>query len=176
MEIAHELNPALRVVTLRAPHPYSMGGFAWFELQWDEAGIRVDPLEVLRSIDMLTEEIAELKTEFPGQKTILGGFSQGAIMTIGAAMRKPHLLDGAMSLSGRFIPELISVAAPGVDQVAFLVQHGIYDGVLPVDGSRKLRDSLIQIGAQVEYHEYPIAHEVSWPSLNDLSTWLDGQI
>jgi len=176
MNLATDLHPDLRVVTLRAPFPYSAGGFAWFMLQWDENGIRVDPSEILRSLDVLTEELEQLKAEFTPTKLILGGFSQGAIMTVGAALWRPDLIQAAMSLSGRFVPELVAAAAPGASDVKFLVQHGLYDAVLPPSGSEQLYNALTDLGVEVEYHEYPMAHEVSWASLKDASAWLDRQI
>ncbi len=176
MNLATDLSPSLRVVTLRAPFPYSAGGFAWFALHWDEKGIRVDPSEILRSLDVLTEELEHLKAEFSPTKIILGGFSQGAIMTVGASLWRPDLIQSAMSLSGRYIPELVESAAAGASQVKFLVQHGLYDQVLPVTGSEALANALTDLGSEVEYREYPMAHEVSWPSLRDASSWLDRQL
>jgi len=176
MHLATDLHPDLRVVTLRAPFPYSMGGFAWFALHWDENGIRVDPSEILRSLDVLTEELELLKAEFSPTRMILGGFSQGAIMTVGASLWRPDLVDAAMSLSGRFIPELVAAAAPGASKVKFLIQHGLYDQVLPVTGSEELYNALIALGIEAEYREYPMGHEVSWTSLKDAGAWLDRQI
>lgn len=172
MGLAPELSPEIRVVTLRAPHPYSAGGFAWFELQWDAAGIRIDPLHVLKSLNLLIEEIESLQTEFAPSKLLLGGFSQGAIMTLGATIRRPDLFDGALCLSGRFMPELFAVANEGIAKVPFLVQHGLYDSVLPVEGAREIHENLLKLGVDVEYHEYPMAHEVSWQSLSDAKNWL----
>lgn len=172
MGLAPELSPEIRVVTLRAPHPYSAGGFAWFELQWDASGIRIDPLQVLKSLDLLIEEIEGLYDEFAPSKLLLGGFSQGAMMTLGATMRRPDLFDGALCLSGRFIPELFATAGEGIAKVPFLVQHGLYDAVLPVDGARAIHEGLVKLGVEVEYHEYPMAHEVSWKSLTDAKAWL----
>lgn len=172
MELAPELDPSLRVVTLRAPHAYSVGGYAWFEIQWGPTGIRIDPAQVFESIDRLSGEVEALRAEFSPRRLILGGFSQGAIMTVGATLRRPGLVDGAMALSGRFIPELFERPAAEVTDLPVLVQHGLYDQVLDVAGSRVIRDAFAALGAKVTYFEYPMGHEVSWESIQDADRWL----
>ena len=172
MQIATELDRRLRVVTLRAPHRWQQGGYAWFNLEWDFRGVRIDPVEVAASMDVLVREVEALKNEFNPSALVLGGFSQGAIMTMGVAARRPDLLSGAMLLSGRYVPETFAAASLEVAKVPFLVQHGVNDPVLEVAGARATRDALIALGAEVDYHEYPMGHEVSWQSLQDAKRWL----
>lgn len=174
MQIGEELDPRLTVVTLRAPSPYAIGGYTWFPLQWDASGIRICPEDVISSVRDLTEELRSLRQEVQPRKLILGGFSQGAIMTVGVACLAPDLLDGAISMSGRFLPELLSGA--DVSTIPFLVQHGIYDDVLDPEGSRQLVSVLREQGANVEAHEYPMGHEVSWPSIRHLDAWIRARI
>jgi phospholipase/carboxylesterase len=131
---------------------------------------------VVASLDVLVREIEEIAEELTPSKLILGGFSQGAVMTLGVALRRPERLSGAMLLSGRHVPELMNGASPAASNLPFLIQHGIHDPVLDVANARTMRDALVRLGAPVEYHEYPMGHQVSWESLMDARKWLDRQI
>lgn len=173
MGLAPELDPGLRIVALRAPFTYGMGGFAWFSIAWELTGIKIDPEQVVRSRDLLLDEMEALRAEFEPRKLVLGGFSQGAMMSLAAGLLQPELFDGLMLLSGRNVSELFSDASPGMAGMRCLVQHGTRDEMLPVSGARATRDSLVALGANVEYHEYPMGHEISLASLRDARLWLE---
>lgn len=189
MELAPELDSRLLVVSIRAPIEVGYGGYAWFDVRWDSAGIHADPSQALAGRDLL---IATLKAlpESLGVKTsrmLLGGFSQGAMMSLGVALIEPDLVAGVLSMSGRLLPQFLPPEAE--DQVQrpsaktctltdlpVLVQHGTRDDVLPVQGSREIRDFLANAGCDVSYHEYPMAHEISYESLRDIREWITARI
>jgi phospholipase/carboxylesterase len=178
MGLADELPRELQVVTFRAPFTHGPG-YSWFETRWDERGLFVDQDAAVRSLEMLMEELERLPAALgiSPAKTFLSGFSQGAIMTSGVALRKPQAIDGAVLLSGRLLPQFALLAADAVlDSFPMLVQHGVQDPVLPVEGGRELRDLFARLGARVAYHEYPMGHQVSYESLMDLSAWLESQL
>jgi phospholipase/carboxylesterase len=50
------------------------------------------------------------------------------------------------------------------------------DQVLAITGAREVKAFLEGEGVSVEYHEYPMAHEISRESLDDMATWLFEQI
>jgi len=106
-------------------------------------------------------------------KTFAGGFSQGAMMSLGVALAIPEKLDGALLLSGRFLPSFVpNHTDDSIAHLPFLVQHGSLDPVLPVEGSRLIRDRLEGFGCPVTYHEYLMGHEISQKSLDDVNGWL----
>ncbi|MHB8635413.1 MAG: alpha/beta hydrolase [Fimbriimonadaceae bacterium] len=174
--LAPELDPRLMVVSFRAPRTCQFGGFAWFDVQWDADGVHVDDAQALESRTLALEALAALPSDLGIQPPtmFLGGFSQGAMMSLGIALAIPEKLDGVLLLSGRLLPSfaadqlVISLA-----HLPFLVQHGLCDPVLPVQGSREIRAYLEERGAPVTYGEYSMAHEVSRQGLADAATWLD---
>jgi len=176
MAVAPELDPRLTIITLRAPHQYGMGGYAWFDIQWLAAGRTIDVGQALESRDRLIPELEALASQFKPSQLLLGGFSQGAMMTMGVALKRPDLLDGAMLLSGRTIPPFLENPSPDVTELPFLVQHGTFDPVLPIDEGREMRTDLERLGVPLEYHEYPMGHEVNFQSLGDALRWIRSRI
>jgi phospholipase/carboxylesterase len=174
MSLAPEVAPQAHAVTLRAPHSYGPG-YAWFQVHWDATGKHIDVEQALESLDRLVPVIEALPEEFgvPRSRFILGGFSQGAMMALGIAMRRPRVAAGIMLLSGSvlppFVPEGIDSA---IQDLPFLVQHGLQDQVLPVDGAREMKEFLEGQGSQVDYFEYSMGHEVSLHSLLDMRSWV----
>src|SRR6185437_6803629 len=99
MALAPEIHPELVMVTYRAPLLRSEGGYAWFEILWNERdGIVADQSQALLSRDLLIEELGLLRDELglPQAKVLIGGFSQGAIMSLGVALKSPELIEGAI--------------------------------------------------------------------------------
>jgi phospholipase/carboxylesterase len=174
MGLAPELDPGLLVVSIEAPLEYGNGGYAWFEVQWRQEGVFVDSEQALASRDLLIGTIEQLPAGLNVEPSalILAGFSQGAMMSIGVALARPDLVSGVVSMSGRLVPEFVAGAVPDASKVPYLVQHGKNDPVLPIEGSREIRDYLEGLGCEVTYREYPMAHEISMPSLADVRRWI----
>jgi phospholipase/carboxylesterase len=104
---------------------------------------------------------AEWLDALPHERIVLGGFSQGAVMTyalgLGAGRPRPAAL---IALSG-FIPEVegwqLDDARP-FPPIA--IGHGTVDPVIPVDFARRARTRLEAAGAQILYRETPMGHSI----------------
>lgn len=173
LSLAPMLGPELTVMAYRAPLEYGPG-FSWFPIEFDENGIRLDSETALESLKQLIGELSQLRESTP--KLILGGFSQGAIMTSGVLAQAPDLIDGALLMSGRLFPPFFAEAKSAEKAgLPVLAQHGIYDDVLPVQGGRDLANAVRELGYSPEWKEYAMAHQVSEESLDDIRAWL-GQV
>ena len=73
-------------------------------------------------------------------------------------------------MSGALLPISDSQAAGALPP--FIVTHGMQDGTLPIARGRALREYLLGVGAQVEYHEYDMQHEINEACLEDINAWL----
>lgn len=178
ISFAPQMPPDMTVVALRAPTPYAFGGFAWFDIQWLPQGRIVDQDQALLNRDRLIREIERISQEFaaPGQGVFLGGFSQGAMMSLGVMLGRPDLLRGVLLLSGRSLPRFFDSVHPDASQVPVLIQHGLHDEVLRIEEGRAMRDELLAMGVAVDFREYRIGHEVSAESLSDLLAWLASHV
>jgi phospholipase/carboxylesterase len=168
------LDPERRLVaaTPRGPLSLPPGGSHWYIVR----EIGYPDRETFDSSYRLAGEwlaaFAE-ETGVPPGRTILGGFSQGAVMTyalgLGLGRQRPAAL---IALSG-FIPTVERFEldlAPPLRPVA--IGHGTYDPVISVEWSRRAKAELQAAGADVLYREYPLPHAVDPRYLAELSSWL----
>lgn len=175
MAFAPYIDPRISVIGLRAPRSYGFGGYAWFEIEWLPDRKVIDEDQADESRDLLIANLERLRAELAPSRVILGGFSQGAMMSMGVALTRPDLVDGVLMMSGRVLPRFLAAATPEAAKVPFFVQHGTEDEVLPIEDGRGVQQALSIIGAPLEYREYPMAHEVSMQSLQEAIRWVTTQ-
>lgn len=172
MAFAPYLDPRLTVVAFRAPRAYGFGGYAWFDIEWTEEGKTIDEEQAEASREILIANIERLRDELNPSRILLGGFSQGAMMSLGVAVTRPDLVNGVLMMSGRGLPRFLSASVPEATQVPYFVQHGTEDEVLPVEDGREVHAALKALGTPVEYREYSMGHEVNMNSLQDAIRWV----
>jgi phospholipase/carboxylesterase len=125
------------------------------------------PKENGRGISISRERLLQLLEEIensgiPSNQILLGGFSQGAVMSLEAGLRFKKKLCGIIALSGYLhAPERLSGEKSLCNaKTPILICHGEEDDVLPLEGSREAARFLEGEGYPVSLHEYPIGHQV----------------
>jgi len=124
--------------------------------------------QVGRFIDELA---AKFKTTT--ERIVLGGFSQGSMVSIDVALHHATRLAGLVLLSSTIIAE--SAWAPLMTKAAGLPvfqSHGRGDALLPFSVAEQLRDKLKTAGALVEWHPFNGGHEIPPMVLSELATFL----
>ena len=155
----------LRGLTPGGPFALPPGGRHWYRL----AGIPTpDPDTFWPSFKQLADLVDGLQ-----KPLVLGGFSQGAVMSYALALGRSRELRPAalMPLSG-FIPSVdgLELDLTGLEGFPVAIAHGTLDEVIPVDYSRAARDALTAAGANVAYHEARLGHTIDpaiVPALRD---------
>ncbi len=170
--LAPLFDDSLRVISVRAPYASGFGGYAWFGLEYREQEKWMDEAQALASREILVDVLEELRHRFTPSKVILGGFSQGAMMTLGIALLRQELLDAALVMSGKFLPAFAPPAEMPPNQLPMLVQHGLNDPLLPIEDGREIRDNLGSIFPNMDYQEYPMDHTISETSARDATKWV----
>jgi phospholipase/carboxylesterase len=156
------LDPEQRLlgVTPRGPLLLPPGGAHWYAVH--RIGFP-DPGTFLPTYELASQWLDELAAEtgIPPARTVLGGFSQGAVMThalgLGGGRPRPAAL---IAFSG-FIPSVDGWEAdlsPPLPRVA--IGHGTYDPVIEAGWSRRAREVLEAAGAEVVYRESPLPHAI----------------
>jgi len=147
-------------VTPRGPLSLPPGGAHWYVVR--EIGYP-DPSTFLPTFELASGWLDALQEEtgLGPERTVLGGFSQGAVMTwalgLGAGRPRPSAL---IALSG-FMPTVEGWQLdlePPVPPAA--IGHGTYDPVIAVDWSRQARERLEGAGGTVLYRESPLPHTI----------------
>jgi len=168
------LDPERRLlgVTPRGPLSLPPGGAHWYAL----GGLGTpDPGTFGPTFEQASAWLDGLG--FPPERTILGGFSQGAVMTYALGLGEGRLRpDALVALSG-FMPTVPGFELdlkPPLPPVA--IGHGTYDNVIPVEFGRQARAALEGAGGEVLYREYPLAHNVDPGFLEELAPWLSSYL
>jgi phospholipase/carboxylesterase len=169
MSIFDRTVPAgVAIISPRAPLDMQNGGYSWFQPVDDEAA-------QLTGLSALREFVAGLPAAYPidPAKTTLMGFSQGAAMCNALLLSDPLLATGVASLAG-FLPEAARRwVQPGrLAGKSVFIAHGTADSTVPTERAQAARDALKEAGAEVEYHEYPVAHKLNPQGMKDLKAWV----
>lgn len=137
----------------------------------DESGLRASQRIVQALIDR------EVARGVPSERIVLMGFSQGAVLALHAGLRAPQRLGGLAALSG-YLPlstRVLQAEASAFNQrLPLFLAHGEQDEVITIDRARAARTALQTMGHLVDWHRYPMGHEVSDAELVDLAAWLTG--
>jgi phospholipase/carboxylesterase len=179
--LASYLDPRLVVVSARGPLTHAQsGGAAWYPVTFTPEGITADESVAVESRDKIIRFLGEAAEAYGAdpRRIYLGGFSQGAIMSLYVALTHPEAIAGAVLMSGRLMPLAWEERAPDdrLRGLPVLATHGVYDPVLPIASGREIRDKLSALPLDFTYHEYPMAHEVSGESLAAATTWLSARL
>ena len=168
------LDPERRLVgvTPRGPLALPPGGAHWYVVR--QVGFP-DPDTFGPTYDLASRWLDRLADEVgvPPERTVLGGFSQGAVMAhaLGLGTGRPRPA-GVLALSG-FIPVVDGFEPdlnPPLPPVA--IGHGTLDPVISVEFGRRARAILQDAGADLLYREYPLPHTIDPRFLDELQGWV----
>jgi phospholipase/carboxylesterase len=107
------------------------------------------------------------------RKTVLGGFSQGAMLSCDVMLQSDHPYAGLVQLSGNLLAQQIwGPLIPKRKGMPVFQSHGMQDEILPYVGAERLRDTLSQSGLAVEWHRFRGGHEIPEPVLQRLGVFL----
>ena len=149
---------------------YGTRGYAWTTI-----GQPSSPDEAARAETMLERLIGEVVQRYSVARgsIVLGGFSQGGMMTYRYGMTNPELFAGLAVLSGGVGgPDELRERLPVRRDQPVFISHGTEDGVIPVEEARRSVRFLEEEGYTPEYREYAIGHEISQEVARDLSAWI----
>jgi len=170
--------PGVRFVFPHAPSiPVTINaGFvmpAWYDIQADLS--RQDEVGVRRSATQVTALLErELASGVPAERVILAGFSQGGAIAAHVALRAPERLAGLVLLSTYLVcvdslPGERSEANRGLP---VFQAHGEGDPMVTPERGAAARDLLVELGHPVEWHTYPMMHQVCLEEIAALGHWL----
>lgn len=107
------------------------------------------------------------------RKTVLGGFSQGAMLSCDAVLHSDRPYAGLILLSGNLLAQpLWGPLMPKRKGLPVFQSHGLQDEILPYIGAERLRDALSQAGLAVEWHRFRGGHEIPEPVVQRLGLFL----
>jgi phospholipase/carboxylesterase len=179
-ELVREDWPALRFVFPHAPvRPVTINGGvpmrAWYDIRDMNLAQRADESGVDQSVGEVEALIArEADRGVPASRLLLAGFSQGGAITLATGLRRTTPLAGLIALSTYLpMPERLAreLGADAASQPLFMA-HGQFDPVVPYAGGDASAARLRALGFDVDWHAYPMAHQVCAEEIHALGDWM----
>ena len=171
------LDPERRLLGVTPGGPLNLppGGRHWYAL----GGI---PTPEPRTFDETAPVLAAFldALPFPIKRVVLGGFSQGAVMSWAMALGPERPRPAAVVAMSGFLPrvEAWPLSFEGLEGYPVAIAHGSYDPVIPASFGREAVETLTAAGAAVLALETPVPHTVdpAWiePLRAFVATALDG--
>lgn len=173
------------IVSARGPLMLSPGAYAWFRIAftggWTDAAGAGAPFSVdvagaddsCRLLIQFIEDAARAHDADP-QRIFLLGFSQGASMGLRALLTAPDKVAGVAAMSGFLLPveDLSPAHRAALAGKPVILTHGTDDDIVPIALGRQARDTLSTLPVALTWREYPMRHQITDESLDDVSQWL----
>jgi phospholipase/carboxylesterase len=129
-------------------------GYQWFPIPWLD-GSSQEAAEASQAVsshllDRFLDDLLDAEGLRPAQM-ILFGFSQGTMMSLHVAPRRPDPVAGVVGFSGRLLmPERLE--AESVSKPPILLVHGDADDIVPIASLREAGDALTRAGFETYGH------------------------
>ena len=148
---------------------------AWYDIRSMDLSTRNDEAGVRNSgsaIEALLRR--EMERGMPAERIVLAGFSQGGAMASFVALRFPERLAGLILLSTYLVcAESLELERSAANQGLPVFQaHGSQDPMVTPDRGQAARERLEGLGHPLEWHSYPMQHEVCLPEIRALGSWI----
>jgi phospholipase/carboxylesterase len=169
------LDPEQRLAafTPRAPlQPPGHTGNHWYVVKRVGHPDRETFDSTYRRLDGWLASVAE-ETGVPPERTVLGGFSQGGVMSYAMGLGRGRPVPAAILALSCFVPT-VEGWQPDLDSRAQLPvygAHGQADPVIPVDFGRAARE-LLEGRVKLTYREHPGGHTIDPRRFGEMREWI----
>ena len=191
VKLKPELGPKVRFVLPAAPATQELMGQripAWFQLpedvvmglerNWDAFAVATpEGLAQARRGMMSLVSALSAATKLPYGRIVLGGFSQGAMVTTDVALRLEEAPAGLCILSGTLIcQDEWKQRAEKRKGLPVLQSHGRVDSVLAYGQAERLNELLTTAGLSVEFIPFNGPHTIAPEVLERMAEFLHARL
>lgn len=148
---------------------------AWYDIVDLDFDRREDERGVLESHEAVAHLIAHERSQgVAAENIVLAGFSQGGAIALHLGLRYPERLAGVMALSTYMVRgETLANEVHEANRKTPVFQgHGTFDPMVPIQRGDLARRQMEELGYGIEWHAYPIQHQVSPDEIEHISAWL----
>ena len=151
---------------------------AWFDIESVQRDTGINREHLAESVAGV-RSLVDLEAErgIPVERQVLAGFSQGGAVVLQAATcagiaGEPPLRPAGVVALSTYLPVTDTVAPPPEPPTPIFQAHGSFDPLIPVHFAGVSGRALTNAGWTVEYHEYPMAHQVAEAEIRDIGIFL----
>lgn len=155
------------------PGWYDIKDFGHLNAMDDEQGM-------MNSVSAINKIIAEqIDKGIAPERVIVGGFSQGSVISLLTGLTSERQLGGIIALSS-YLPLRDKIGgmltAKGKETPVFMA-HGKRDGVVRYVWGEKSKDLLVDMGLDVTWKAYDdLEHSATPAEINDMEQWLEQRL
>ena len=175
--LAPHVPARFHVLSLRAPNVMGPSSYAWFQFGITPAGRVINEAQELASRRQIAQvlEAAAQQLGIDASRVVVGGFSQGGIMSLSLLLTQPALMHAAMVLHSRLLDQVLPLIAPAAQLQGkqLWVSHGTVDQMIPVANARAIRSKVQTLPITLRYTEFHNAHEITSDELAQAMQWLN---
>ncbi len=177
-QFAPHLPKDYHIFSLRGPFTLGFEQFAWYAIHFDENQKKFNDLDQAKSsLKAIKDFIDTEKKKLKLNHIDIMGFSQGCILSLALALNHPEYFANVAGLSGYLNLEMLENAEAIEKQTTvFFLSHGTEDAVIPFTWAQESRDLLLKYNLNLEWHEYPNGHTVSYDNFKDLIAFLSTKV
>ena len=154
------------------------GGFvmpAWYDILGLGADAPQDESGILESHRRVSDLVTrENERGVPAERIVLAGFSQGGAIALHLALRHAERFAACVALSTYMVrgDSLEAERSEANASLPIFQAHGTLDPMVPHDRGADARARLEALGHEVEWHEYPMGHQVCEPEIDAIGAYL----
>lgn len=179
--LAPQMPPAFHVVSLRAPNVLSPDSYAWFSFHVSPTGQRtIDEAQERESRFLVGEMLTSAAQQLgiPPERVVVGGFSQGGIMSLSVLLTQPEKVRAAMVWHSRLLPQVEGHVAPheALAGKALWVSHGTADNVIALAAAEHTRAFVSTLPIALSGADFPGGHEIRPAELHAAMAWLQALV
>ena len=147
---------------------------AWYDIHELSMHAPEDQAGIFTSMHALEALVTNKFSHLDPGRILLAGFSQGGALTLHTILHGSVIFGGAIALS-TYLP--LRALTTQVSPERFMhneifMAHGTHDEILPHEIGKLSKDVLLKLGAHVEWHEYPMGHQLCDDQIEDIRTWI----
>ena len=117
---------------------------------------------------------AQIDTGIPPERIILAGFSQGGVMALEVGLRYEQRIAGIIALS-TYLHDAATTERERADAnlaLPIFMGHGTADPMIPIMRAATSRENLIRLAYDIEWHDYPMGHQVCVEEIEDVARFI----
>ena len=117
---------------------------------------------------------AQINTGIPPERIMLAGFSQGGVMALEVGLRYEQRIAGIIALS-TYLHDAATTERERTDAnlaLPIFMGHGTADPMIPIMRAATSRENLIRLAYDIEWHDYPMGHQVCVEEIEDIARFI----
>jgi phospholipase/carboxylesterase len=143
---------------------------AWYDITSTGLQRGEDSEGMLASARQVADLVQTLRGD-TAMPVLLAGFSQGAVISLTAAVQGLPGLAGIAALSG-YVPRFTQPSLDRLRDLRLFLAHGEQDEVIPFALGKAAHDALVEHGLAVDWRSYAMSHAICREEIQDIATWL----